>query len=552
MKYLIIFFVLVGFAITLSVNNIYAIPRIDSQRIYDNSDVILLGKVISVNSTFSPTYNLYEIQAEKFLKNPQNSDIVFVAGQKTVYSRAGNSVFSVNDRVLFFLSNDTMKYDQYSEIFRISSLHLAEPEWDKCNIFEKEIPREHWFLGGVGIDPKIQQGTNSDIENFKKDKLVTVTYDVSNLSDSAQEFDLDGTILVSNGTSFETMSTMNQHIILEPCTIYKTIDWRFTPDMSGFYNFEIKDPRSGSYGLGFTVVDNDLVESPLKQFKSGIKPKDIRCNEGLQLVMKNWKGNWVCVKNSSVEKLTLRNYIYHSFGSSGVEIQSDKIETWKKYVDPNPQPEIILNETKSDSGTPHVIHVIDNEEMKLMIEFFQSRYHTSMITYSGPYVILNATNVWGETISLVMQPLDDRITATLTCNHNDWRKQEIITENVLAHLQNKNCFAPTLEETMHKNNAEPGPDYDSNKYDTVFDDGSPIQSKKTGETVLDADNCKRYAYWLTKYQKEKIDVSEDYPRYPPWGNEIFPLVDYCLANGNLIKTIQEDKIHWEFQLENEN
>lgn len=65
--------------------------------------------------------------------------------------------------------------------------------------------------------------------------------------------------------------------------------------------------------------------SPLKQFKSGISPNNVICKEGLQLVLKNWKGNWVCVKNTSVEKLTLRNYIYHSFGSSGEEIPSTKI-----------------------------------------------------------------------------------------------------------------------------------------------------------------------------------------------------------------------------------
>jgi hypothetical protein len=352
-----------------------------------------------------------------------------------------------------------------------------------------------------------------------------------------------------------------KQIEFELCS-FKNMSWHYEmPSKSGNYSMTLLS-NNITNSISFEVLSTSstvsldktvylIIDSPLKQLKSGIKPKDIRCNEGLQLVMKNWKGNWVCVKNSSVEKLTLRNYIYHSFGSSGVEIQSDKIETWKKYVDPNPQPEIILNETKSDSGTPHVIHVIDNEEMKLMIEFFQSRYHTSMITYSGPYVILNATNVWGETVSLVMQPLDDIITATLTCNHNDWRKQEIITENVLDYLQNKNCFAPTLEETMHKNNAEPGPDYDSNKYDTVFDDGSPIQSKKTGETVLDADNCKRYAYWLTKYQKEKIDLYEDYPRYPPWGNEIFPLVNYCVDVGDLEKTVIDGDVLWRFQL-NEN
>lgn len=93
----------------------------------------------------------------------------------------------------------------------------------------------------------------------------------------------------------------------------------------------------------------------------------------------------------------------------------------------------------------------NNAEMESMIELFQNKYHTSQITYTGPKTILNATNVWGETVSLDIQSPDGKVIATLTCNHMDWRNQEVITENVLDYLQNKNCFTPTLEETRNEN-----------------------------------------------------------------------------------------------------
>ena len=310
MKYLVIFLVLFGFMMILSVNNIYAMPPFHSQEIYDFSNVIVVGKVISVNSTFSPTHNLYEIQVEKFLKNPQDLDVLFAAGQKTANIRLGNQVFDVNDRGLFYLINNTIGYDPYFGIFGVyPTSQLIEPEWDKCNIFEKEITREHWFLGGGGITPKIQQGTNSDIENFNKDKPVTVTYDVSNLSDSVQEFDLDGT-LVSHVTASKVMATMNQHIILEPCTIYNTIDWEFTPSMTGFYNFEIKDSRSGSYGLGFTVVDNDstVIKSPLKQIKSGVALVDVQCKDGKVSAVRYDRMRVACVSLDTEGKLMMRGW----------------------------------------------------------------------------------------------------------------------------------------------------------------------------------------------------------------------------------------------------
>lgn len=93
---------------------------------------------------------------------------------------------------------------------------------------------------------------------------------------------------------------------------------------------------------------------------------------------------------------------------------------------------------------------------------------------------------------------------------------------------------------------------ESNKYTAVFDEGSPLEEIGTGNAVLTEDNCHRYAYWLTKYQKEKLDHPEDYPKSPPWGNQIFPLVNYCTTSGNLVKTINNSKIQWEFQIKNEN
>jgi len=44
-------------------------------------------------------------------------------------------------------------------------------------------------------------------------------------------------------------------------------------------------------------------ESPLKQFKSGIAPKDVKCSNDLTLVIKSEDGSPACVKATSVQKL---------------------------------------------------------------------------------------------------------------------------------------------------------------------------------------------------------------------------------------------------------
>ena len=49
--------------------------------------------------------------------------------------------------------------------------------------------------------------------------------------------------------------------------------------------------------------------APLKQIANGISPKDIICNENLQLVFKITDDNPACVKLTTMEKLIERNWV---------------------------------------------------------------------------------------------------------------------------------------------------------------------------------------------------------------------------------------------------
>ena len=90
--------------------------------------------------------------------------------------------------------------------------------------------------------------------------------------------------------------------------------------------------------------------------------------------------------------------------------------------------------------------------------------------------------------------------------------------------------------------------FDSSNYGEVFGSGSPIAHLETREPMLDYKNCHRYAYWLTEHQHPEINLYDENTRYPPWGNQIFPLVEYCISVGDLNKIINKDKIQWEFTI----
>ena len=56
------------------------------------------------------------------------------------------------------------------------------------------------------------------------------------------------------------------------------------------------------------MVNNTMIDSPLKQIKHGILPHDVKCNAGFILVLKSDDGSPACVKASSVNLLVMRGW----------------------------------------------------------------------------------------------------------------------------------------------------------------------------------------------------------------------------------------------------
>ena len=80
--------------------------------------------------------------------------------------------------------------------------------------------------------------------------------------------------------------------------------------MSKLLTFTIHDKNSQAESELPTIL------SPLKQFKSGINAKDVRCKDGLELIIKTENRFPACVKSSTVDKLVLLGWIKSSQGDS--------------------------------------------------------------------------------------------------------------------------------------------------------------------------------------------------------------------------------------------
>jgi len=307
-----------------SANHALAIPPMESEFIYEFSDTIATGKVISIDSNFSPDYDLYHIEVENFVKNPQHNNIILAAGPDTTNPRIGNQVFEVGQRGLFFLQKDTSARDQ-NTIFKIHYESAPiKPEWDMCNIFEDVIPKEHWVLGGIGPKMKMYQTDDFRTESFETGKQIIITYDIFNHTPHAQEIPVGMTISNRDDQDSLYMFSETASHTLEPCTVHHTINWTFTPNEPGHYSAELYNMKGSRYTMTVNVHETSsesmhmgVTPSPLWQTQIGIESHNIVCKQGLGLVLKPSEYDLpACVKSESTQKLQERGWSV--FVSSGI------------------------------------------------------------------------------------------------------------------------------------------------------------------------------------------------------------------------------------------
>lgn len=89
----------------------------------------------------------------------------------------------------------------------------------------------------------------------------------------------------------------------QECKRTASASWSFTPTVAGRYAFHsiIGNNEGGSEAFSGFLIE-DYVDSPLKQFKSGIASDKIQCKESLTRVTK-YDGSPACVKTSHLARL---------------------------------------------------------------------------------------------------------------------------------------------------------------------------------------------------------------------------------------------------------
>jgi hypothetical protein len=201
--------------------------------------------------------------------------------------------------------------------------------------------------------------------NFPQSRNVTVQLSAINQNDTTSSYYKDQTVAVGACDS-------------------STINWIFAPTKIGYHIVNATENGKFRAGEDFHVVDSNsypsvnskVVNSPLKQFRSGISAQDVKCREDLMLITKVSDGSPACVKPLTYNKLALQGW---------AKIQGVTTTTY-----------VVVNNTQYE--IPYVIRGWTNEllymtfdtEHKSLVVFVKSTAEKGEITLTIPRALLDS------------------------------------------------------------------------------------------------------------------------------------------------------------------
>ena len=114
---LLIIFAILGIALLLPIQLVYAPPAPDHEAAFDYAEHVIIGKILSVEILSTPNkdpsvsngFALYEIEIEEYLKNPLGTNIIKVLGRYLDEEHSRSPIgllYEVDQRVFLYIQKD--------------------------------------------------------------------------------------------------------------------------------------------------------------------------------------------------------------------------------------------------------------------------------------------------------------------------------------------------------------------------------------------------------------------------------------------------------------
>jgi hypothetical protein len=305
-KTVFIIFTLLAFFL---INNAYA-ENVFSEN-YDKSDLVLVGKVLSIQPR--PNAILYEIQIEQYYKNPQTARVIAVYGPPKE-DDLHNSVFEVDDRLFLYLKQEYGIYRILDSSFKLQY---------NCDAGGLVPPHSETYSHGMPASDDYPTFSDADFNGniYKIGNKMQIKYIIHNYTPLIKHVTV--TLLVNGTNQNKTVFSEQQTVIVPACNGSVPVEWSFTPQRADDYVVQAKvtsgydtqrymvildEPYvTNSFQVRENVVGGSIdvmkIPSPLKQFKSGIPSQQVSCKYGFDLLLKASNGHPICVTPATKSKL---------------------------------------------------------------------------------------------------------------------------------------------------------------------------------------------------------------------------------------------------------
>lgn len=297
----IMYFILILFVISLMIVNTtnFASALLSGDPMKD-TDVVVVGKIISANPNYNAVETEYVAEIEEIVKGwnlleegNNTKSIQFSSPGIRDYDNSGpiyKKIFQVGDRALLMLNQ------------RNGSLY--ESLWSRITTSDcsgSEIAQLHYAPSGLHLSQYSHDGAP-----LYTNEPITAKFYYFNKELSNKTINIEFVVVDDFPDVYHSE---NVTLSLTRCQSYAEASTEFI--MSEPSTFAIRaivgDHEGGSQSFSGVMVI-DYVLSPLKQIESGIPPNEINCKEGLELIFKSYDSSPICITPETKEVLIERGW----------------------------------------------------------------------------------------------------------------------------------------------------------------------------------------------------------------------------------------------------
>ena len=291
-NFLIIFLITFSYLFSiLFLNPIYAELDESVLKPFENNDLVIIGKVIQVNSISSENKTEYHIQVEEYLKGQTSFDMITAVFDKIKPVDFPNDpldyynkpFFEEKNQVLVYLKKEGGIFHMSPYSFTIKKNAVAGPP----SVISHTGPEGHLIPQGeeITISGVIKKGYLYELAISEKDP----SFHLSILNEKEKQVE-------------------SKKLNLSPDGIYQfTFQNKDELQIPGRYSWEITY-YNGGMGGEFIIIPDWNQWSPLKQIKNGVALADVQCRDDKVPAYKYDRMFVACVSEETQTELWTRGW----------------------------------------------------------------------------------------------------------------------------------------------------------------------------------------------------------------------------------------------------